>query len=830
MFRKQIRLLTYVMAIYLSVCGPVYAQIRITYPISRMVVQRSNANQASVQVAGSFAQALDAVEVRFKPRVTGQGTDTGWLPLATPAIGQFSSQVTVMGGWYSIQVRGLQGGSVVATDSVDRFGVGEVFAIIGHSNTQGSSCFVAADNYTVDRCPTIAGSADDRVSILTVDQTTPEFNSYLSTANSDLLPGLSFPATFSKLPTFPGAAPFGNFAWLWSRFGDQLVSRIGVPVCLFNAGFGGSNMQQTYWAAYDIPFSHGFINYSIRMPYANIRTMMKMYIPATGIRAVLVQHGINDRSNPTDSTYKYYRKVIDKIRAESALPDLAMIIARDSYAGAVFNNVRTAQNQVLALSNYQVYAGPDLDLINSSTDKPDGIHYAPSGQQKAGDAWASAITDAYLSSSTPYAAEPMPLIGLACAGTNQLSLTRPGSGSALWSTGATNNTITSVDATVGLRTKSVGGKVLFPPSVVIPTTVTPPVPTVSSSTGSLSLCGSALTLLSSTQNSLWSTGSTTSTLPVSTTGTYQLQARQPAYGCLSAATAVTIGQTPARIRMNYVTNRRIVATGDTIGVSLIVENSSGCPSGTLNWLAPLPPNVNVEISHSPVVVSGNLVTGSIEPIAAYGKTSIPMTLRIQLPGTYQLGSEITSASIPLEMGTPGNGYRNGESDEAITDLRTAEASNSVYTSPNPNQVPLPAVQSSQPAPDPTKADLSLSMAVNSRVVNIGQSISFTLTITNQGGLPATGVQVAAYLPYGLQFTSSSSSMTANGSTISGTISTIAAGASQQLVFTSQVVSSSPTYLMTAQLTAASPADPDSIVNNGVDNGEDDTARIDLRTL
>ena len=350
-----------------------FAQIKITFPVNRMIVQRNNNNQATVQIAGSYGQALDAVEVRMVARAAGQGVTTNWITLqANPSNGQFNGTMLVQGGWYSIEVRGRSGGNIVATDVLDRFGVGEVFAIMGHSNAQGSGCTISG----TDQCVTRAGAGDDRVNVVAVNQNSASFLQYLNTGDTKDLPGLEF----SQLTTTSGMSPFAKMPWLWGRMGDVLAARINVPVLLYNAGFGGTNMQQTYWAAYDIPFQHFFVKYSIRMPYANIRNLMNLYVPTTGLRAVLVQHGENDRDNPADSTYKYYTKVIEKIRTEFNKPNLAHIIALSSYVGGQFQNVRTAQTNVINTIS-QTYRGPDLD---TDTDRPDGIHFSPNGQTQAG--------------------------------------------------------------------------------------------------------------------------------------------------------------------------------------------------------------------------------------------------------------------------------------------------------------------------------------------------------------------------------------------------------------------------------------------------------------
>ncbi|WP_332368210.1 sialate O-acetylesterase [Spirosoma telluris] len=169
---------------------------------------------------------------------------------------------------------------------------------------------------------------------------------------------------------------------------------------------------------------------------------MNLYVPTTGLRAVLVQHGENDRDNPTDSTSKYYYKVIDKVRAEFNKPNLACIVALSSFVGARFDNVRAAQLQIINTPGYFAFQGPDLDNINTQTDRPDGIHFSPTGQAKAGDLWANAIADSYLSTISPYAAESQPMASVACAPSNQLTVTQPAGYQYSWSTGSTSNSLT----------------------------------------------------------------------------------------------------------------------------------------------------------------------------------------------------------------------------------------------------------------------------------------------------------------------------------------------------------------------------------------------------
>ena len=125
-------------SLFLFLARPLCAQIRLTYPVDRQVIQRDNNNQASVQIAGSYSVAIDRVEARFVALRGGQTTDWTLLQNA-PTGGQFNGSLAARGGWYRIEVRGRRGNQTVGTSQLDHFGIGEVFIIYGHSNAQGTT-------------------------------------------------------------------------------------------------------------------------------------------------------------------------------------------------------------------------------------------------------------------------------------------------------------------------------------------------------------------------------------------------------------------------------------------------------------------------------------------------------------------------------------------------------------------------------------------------------------------------------------------------------------------------------------------------------------------
>jgi uncharacterized repeat protein (TIGR01451 family) len=141
------------------------------------------------------------------------------------------------------------------------------------------------------------------------------------------------------------------------------------------------------------------------------------------------------------------------------------------------------------------------------------------------------------------------------------------------------------------------------------------------------------------------------------------------------------------------------------------------------------------------------------------------------------------------------------------------------------------VQSNQPTPDPAKANLSLGLAANQRLLRAGQPVSFSLTIRNIGGLAATNVQVRATLPDGLVFSASASGMTSSGSVVQGNVPTLAAGTSATLVFTATAgpIAGTNPVIISAEISAADQPDPNSTPGNGtLRRGEDDEASVEVR--
>ena len=101
-------------------------------PRNYQIFQRQDPRSGRVCFAGRCATACDRLEYRVQDE---------WRPLPwDPRRGEFALELTMpAGGWYRGEVRAVRAGAVVATQTIEHFGVGEVFVAAGQSNSINAS-------------------------------------------------------------------------------------------------------------------------------------------------------------------------------------------------------------------------------------------------------------------------------------------------------------------------------------------------------------------------------------------------------------------------------------------------------------------------------------------------------------------------------------------------------------------------------------------------------------------------------------------------------------------------------------------------------------------
>ncbi|MBU7021325.1 MAG: DUF11 domain-containing protein [Theionarchaea archaeon] len=126
------------------------------------------------------------------------------------------------------------------------------------------------------------------------------------------------------------------------------------------------------------------------------------------------------------------------------------------------------------------------------------------------------------------------------------------------------------------------------------------------------------------------------------------------------------------------------------------------------------------------------------------------------------------------------------------------------------------------------ADLRLEKTVNNSTPNLGDNVTFTITVYNDGPNDATDVSVEDILPVGLSYISATPSQ-GSYSNVTGiwTVGLIANGASATLQITAQVTATG-SIKNVAQVYSSVESDPDSTPNN--DDGDQSEDDEDFETL
>src|SRR5262249_2413684 len=128
--------------------------------------------------------------------------------------------------------------------------------------------------------------------------------------------------------------------------------------------------------------------------------------------------------------------------------------------------------------------------------------------------------------------------------------------------------------------------------------------------------------------------------------------------------------------------------------------------------------------------------------------------------------------------------------------------------------PNPGNNSASTTEIPQQADLAVAKTVSDATPNSGETVTFTITLTNAGPDAATNVQITDLLPVSLTFVSATPSMGSYDS-LTGlwSVGTVPATTPETLTITATVVSPGP-QTNTATITDADQFDPNPGNNSG----------------
>jgi hypothetical protein len=359
--------------------------LSVTAPANRLVFQRSQTGDASIHVAGTCAWPGAAVEARAVDAATGRAGD--WSGLGTvQSNSSFQGKLTVAAGWYSLEVRArLHEHSAVA--KVERFGVGEVFVVVGHSVAHGGDI-------------NLPGAGDDRVNTIALPAGDMEAQRrYTFTGDARFLPepvGTHFDSNVQP-------APVGRGTYFWAAFAEKVAKAHNVPVLLLNAAFGGTSLDHWAKSARGEQFEHSFVISSIRMPYVQLEHALTKYCAVTGLRAILADQGQNDWPEKDERKIEAnYRTWIEQARKDAGFPNLAVVVNRQSPPDGL-GQIRRVQERMIQEYPH-CFPGPDYDTLDKK-DTLDKVHLSESGARKAAQLWAEALDTEFFKVAVPLPAK-----------------------------------------------------------------------------------------------------------------------------------------------------------------------------------------------------------------------------------------------------------------------------------------------------------------------------------------------------------------------------------------------------------------------------------------
>lgn len=374
-----------------------FCQITISHPVERMIFQRNNSNQASINIAGTYYSSVDRIDARVVAQQGG--TTTAWTTIQTnPSNGYFYGTLTATGGWYSLEVRAYKDNALIDTKTIQKVGVGEVFAIAGQSNAQGGAGVSTP-------------ATDDRVNSINYSDNLTDYN--------------RLPIGFSKMVGDSGKiGPFHYVPWAWGKLGDLLASKLGVPILFYGAGHGGTSSENWSKSAQGLPYNgESWKRQDLGAPYRALENSVAYYGSLTGLRGVLWHQGESDAETFFIPYYENVRNVINKTRENTEHSTLAWIVARVSRNPEPHDGPILGQNTLISGFNNDpnypaipnVFAGPNTDNINGSANRTDGIHFDTyAGQIEFANAWNASLDNTFFTTSTPMMASPLLAVTLTC--------------------------------------------------------------------------------------------------------------------------------------------------------------------------------------------------------------------------------------------------------------------------------------------------------------------------------------------------------------------------------------------------------------------------------
>ncbi|HEY4355085.1 MAG TPA: sialate O-acetylesterase [Acidobacteriaceae bacterium] len=353
------------------------AHLLLTSPQDYQVFQRSSKRHGVIQVRGSIAPPVDALEVRLRGDSLAGPLPGRWQKLiAQRTTGDFRADLdTPAGGFYSFEIRALRQGRLIAEDSVAHVGVGEVFVICGQSNST---------NYG-------------------------ETKQTIATGMVTTFDGTRWRIANDPQPGTQDHSQKGSFI---PPFGDELYRHYHLPVGIASVGHGSTSVRQ--WLPADrpvavMPSMTKYVHQDVQGVLVSDGTLFEGLMTRIGqlgkhgFRAVLWHQGESDAHqqpghNISAGTYRHMLTDVIQTSRRRAGWNIPWFVAQASYHSPTdpqTPELREAQSSLwhsgIALE------GPDTDSLIATyrQDNGKGVHLNDAGLKLHGHLWALRV-ESYL--------------------------------------------------------------------------------------------------------------------------------------------------------------------------------------------------------------------------------------------------------------------------------------------------------------------------------------------------------------------------------------------------------------------------------------------------
>ena len=344
------------------------AEIKLTAPLDYQVTQRSHRIEGRIAVAGT---RKDAVGTRLEIRLVDRQGKGDWQKSDVDEESFSTFLPAVAGGWYRLEARLMKDGKVVAEQTVEHVGVGEVFLVAGQSNS--------------------ANHGEEK-----------------QTVKSGLVS--SFDGKAWHVAHDPQRGASGNGGSFMPPLGDALAAKFGVPIGFIPIGIGATSVREWLPPGVGFPQPPTILSRVTKRSdgsweskgaaFDTLLAREKQFGPR-GFRAVLWHQGESDanqkdptRTLPGSLYQEHLTRIIQESR-QAAGWDAPWFVAQVSYhvpGDESSADIRDAQAALwksgLAL------AGPDSDALKGDLRERGGkgVHFSGPGLREHAARWAERIT------------------------------------------------------------------------------------------------------------------------------------------------------------------------------------------------------------------------------------------------------------------------------------------------------------------------------------------------------------------------------------------------------------------------------------------------------